>query len=209
MDGIIGTKAIGRPGPFIILRQEVELKAIDPVIAALVAKVIAIFLVLVKIYGLLVGENPGNAGTAEDLLTEGGHRIIVGGDIIPVLAHQFACLGIQQSGAESLSQLTAQTGPEKQRSPQTNSPGKEHLGTPEAKITEQIAVLQEKLPFFRKEQFKTGDVGLLLVHLHGGKVRIDRQIEVHGSGERDFPVKSRFPVKFNLVVHTHVLVGRT
>ena len=70
------------------------MKPIYPVIAALVAKVIAIFLVLVKINGLLVGENPGNAGTAENLPPEGGYRIIVGGDVIPIFTHQFACLGI-------------------------------------------------------------------------------------------------------------------
>ena len=81
---------------------------------------------------------------------------------------------------------------------ETDPPGEKGAYLAGSQAGKQVTVLQEKFSLLGEIEFKTVQVCLLPVHLHLRVIRIDGNIQVHGSGKDDLGIQTGASTEINI-----------
>ena len=137
-----------------------------------------------------VHEHGAEGGALPELAAEAHHRVVVGGDDVgdfPGLHVQQAQVVVPGLAREA---GAAEDGDRHAARADADPPAEEEVHRTAPAHGEVPGVLQEEGALLREEQVESGEVDLLVVHLHLGEVGVVGQIEVQAGGDADLGVQA-------------------
>ncbi len=167
---------------------------------------------------LLVDEDGADVGPREHAPLHGRHGVVVCRQAVGGVGGR---LDVEQAHAPLLGQLAAQARaepdgvldilPRSRVDADADAAREEGIDALLAEAPEQVGILEEELPLFRKGDLEARQVGHLAVHLHLTEVGVDREVEVEAGAEADLHVAAGIEARARLAaVFEEVLrhVGR-